>query len=67
MNGFLNRITYFFVKIDQNKMKQMSEFWNERYAVKEYVYGTDPNQFFKRHLEKLTPGSILFPAEERRT
>jgi SAM-dependent methyltransferase len=44
-------------------MKQMSEFWNERYAVKEYVYGTDPNEFLKGHLEKLSPGRILFPAE----
>ena len=41
----------------------MNSFWNERYAVKEYVYGTEPNQFYKEELEKLTPGKILFPAE----
>lgn len=41
----------------------MNSFWNERYAVKEYVYGTEPNHFFKEELEKLTPGRILFPAE----
>ncbi|HKL32551.1 MAG TPA: class I SAM-dependent methyltransferase [Tangfeifania sp.] len=41
----------------------MNQFWNERFAVEEYVYGTEPNQFFKNQLEKLQPGKILFPAE----
>ncbi len=41
----------------------MSEFWNERYALKEYVYGTEPNVFFKNQVTKLSPGKILFPAE----
>jgi len=41
----------------------MNSFWNERYAVDAYVYGTEPNEFFKEELEKLTPGKILFPAE----
>lgn len=41
----------------------MNSFWNERYAVDEYVYGTEPNEFYKEELEKLTPGKILFPAE----
>ena len=41
----------------------MNSFWNERYAVDAYVYGTEPNDFFKEELEKLTPGKILFPAE----
>ena len=41
----------------------MNEFWNKRYSTKEYAYGTEPNQFFKQELEKLSPGKILFPAE----
>ncbi len=41
----------------------MSNFWNERYANDEYVYGTEPNQFYKEEIKKLTPGKILFPAE----
>ena len=41
----------------------MNSFWNERYAVEEYVYGTEPNEFCKAELEELTPGKILFPAE----
>ncbi len=37
--------------------------WNERYSQADYAYGTQPNQFLQQQLEKLTPGSILFPAE----
>ena len=41
----------------------MKNFWNERYSSKEYVYGTEPNEFYKDSLLKLSPGKILFPAE----
>ena len=41
----------------------MNDFWNERYSTDEYAYGTQPNLFFKEHLEQLVPGTILFPAE----
>jgi cyclopropane fatty-acyl-phospholipid synthase-like methyltransferase len=39
------------------------EFWNQRYAEVEYVYGTEPNEFVRQQLSKLKPGRILFPAE----
>ena len=41
----------------------MKEFWNERYAAENYVYGTLPNTFFKYELSRLRPGKILLPAE----
>lgn len=41
----------------------MKDFWNERYAEKEYSYGLEPNVFFKEQLDKLTPGRILLPAD----
>ena len=41
----------------------MNQFWNGRYSVNEYVYGTEPNAFFKEQLEKLAPGKILLPGE----
>lgn len=41
----------------------MKNFWDERYASDEYVYGTEPNSFFKEQLTKLQPGKILLPAE----
>ena len=39
------------------------EMWDQRYTEPEYVYGTNSNEFFKRKLDKLSPGKILLPAE----
>ena len=41
----------------------MKEFWNERYAELEYVYGEEPNEYLKQQLALLSPGKILFPCE----
>lgn len=41
----------------------MTEFWNNRYAGEEYVYGEEPNAFFKEQILQLQPGRILLPAE----
>ena len=41
----------------------MKNFWDERYASKDYVYGIEPNIFFKEQIAKLQPGKILLPAE----
>lgn len=41
----------------------MQDFWNERYGASEYIYGTQPNVFFKSCLEQLVPGALLLPAE----
>lgn len=42
----------------------MKEFWNERYQLTNYAYGTEPNTFLKEHLDDLKPpGKILFPME----
>ncbi|WP_163408918.1 class I SAM-dependent methyltransferase [Flavobacterium ajazii] len=37
--------------------------WNDRYSNEEFAYGTAPNNYLKEQLEKLNPGTILFPAE----
>ncbi|WP_316801701.1 class I SAM-dependent methyltransferase [Pedobacter nototheniae] len=39
------------------------ERWNERYSNEEFAYGEQPNDYLKEQLEKLNPGTILFPAE----
>ncbi|TGL65579.1 class I SAM-dependent methyltransferase [Leptospira jelokensis] len=39
------------------------DFWNERYASEEYVYGKDPNAFLHSRLPNLKKGRILFPCE----
>ncbi|WP_163714361.1 class I SAM-dependent methyltransferase [Mangrovibacterium lignilyticum] len=41
----------------------MTNFWDERFAAEEYVYGTEPNEFVKQELQTLKPGKILFPGE----
>ena len=38
-------------------------FWNERFSNEKYIYGKEPNSFFKEQIDKLKPGSILMPAE----
>jgi SAM-dependent methyltransferase len=40
-----------------------TERWNDRYSTEEFAYGEQPNIYLKEQLEKLKPGTILFPAE----
>jgi len=39
------------------------EFWNDRYAQHQTVYGAEPNEFFKEQLQSIKPGKLLLPAE----
>jgi 2-polyprenyl-3-methyl-5-hydroxy-6-metoxy-1,4-benzoquinol methylase len=42
----------------------MKDFWDNRYSDKEYVYGIEPNVYFKKQLDLYRPsGRILLPAE----
>ena len=41
----------------------MQNFWDERYASSSYVYGIEPNPFFKEQIAKFQPGKLLLPAE----
>ncbi|MBL7128184.1 MAG: class I SAM-dependent methyltransferase [Ignavibacteria bacterium] len=41
----------------------MSEFWDDRYRSDEYVYGLEPNEFFKEVINEHKPGKILLPAD----
>jgi SAM-dependent methyltransferase len=38
-------------------------FWNQMYAHDGYLYGKDPNAFFKEQLDQLSPGRLLLSAE----
>jgi SAM-dependent methyltransferase len=40
-----------------------AELWNERYRNEVYVYGKEPNLFFREQLMRLEPGDLLLPAE----
>lgn len=37
--------------------------WNERYAVEEYAYGKEPNDFLRRTADDILPGNVLCLAE----
>ncbi|MCA0389551.1 MAG: class I SAM-dependent methyltransferase [Bacteroidetes bacterium] len=41
----------------------MKNDWNARFGVEEFVYGKEPNAFFKEEIDRLKPGRILLPAE----
>ncbi len=41
----------------------MKDFWDQRYAEEGFVYGHEPNEFFRREIEKLIPGRLLLPGE----
>jgi len=40
-----------------------SKVWDERYSISDYVYGVQPNSFFKNFIDKNKAGSVLLPAE----
>ncbi len=40
-----------------------TERWNDRYSKDGFAYGEQPNNYLKEQLEKLSIGTILFPAE----
>lgn len=41
----------------------MSEIWDIRYGGSEYIYGKEPNQWFRQSLSELKPGALLLPAD----
>jgi SAM-dependent methyltransferase len=41
----------------------MDNFWDERFSADEYIYGKEPNEFFRQQIEKLAPGRLLLLAE----
>jgi len=40
-----------------------SKIWNERYSVSDYIYGVQPNIFFKQYIDNNKAGNLLLPAE----
>ena len=44
-------------------MDKMQQFWDQRYAANETVFGDQPNKFFKLFIDLHKPGTLLLPAE----
>ncbi len=49
--------------MDENWNKAYKDMWDDRYKKEPYVYGKEPNEFFKEQLQQLHPGSLLMPAD----
>lgn len=45
------------------KGQMMTNMWDEKYLREGYLYGTEPNEFYKSELNLLQPGKILFLGE----
>ncbi|MET3037194.1 class I SAM-dependent methyltransferase [Chryseobacterium sp. NRRL B-14859] len=43
--------------------KEWLKRWNDRYRNEDYAFGKEPNIYFRKELDLLTPGKILLPAE----
>lgn len=41
----------------------MREFWDERFAEPDYIYGIMPNAYFKQFIDSSDSGTLLLPAE----
>lgn len=61
LSYFCNKYTKF-VEL-RKPIHTMKEFWNDRYAEKEFVYGTLPNKFLQQSINELPQGKVLFAAE----
>jgi SAM-dependent methyltransferase len=44
-------------------MNNWTKRWDDRYSSEEFAYGEEPNNYLKEQLEKLSLGTVLFPAE----
>ncbi len=41
----------------------MKELWDKKYTAPEYIYGKNPNEYFKNVIDTLEPGKLLLPSE----
>ena len=39
----------------------MQDFWDQRYKTDDYLFGKEPNEFFRTFIDSLPPGKILLP------
>lgn len=46
---------------DTGPGQELKQFWNQRFGAAEYVYGKEPNAFFKSVIDNMTPGRIFIP------
>lgn len=49
--------------VSHTDFAMMNEFWEKRFSQEAYVYGKEPNAFFRECIDGLKPGKILLPGE----
>lgn len=54
---------YYQVSMNQLWDEEYKNYWDERYRNSDFVYGKEPNLFFKEWLVPLEAGAILMPAD----
>jgi SAM-dependent methyltransferase len=53
----------FQVAFSKKRWLEVKQLWDERFRSEEYIYGKNPNRFFKQMIDRQKPGKILLPAE----
>lgn len=43
--------------------KFSGDFWDGKYSPGEFIYGTNPNEFFKQQIDDLKPRKLLLPGD----
>ncbi|PID57967.1 MAG: SAM-dependent methyltransferase [Ignavibacteriae bacterium] len=60
----IRKLTVFGIIILNNRDKLMQEKWNNKFADKNYLFGKEPNPFFKEEIDKINnKGKALFIGE----
>jgi len=49
--------------LSAEKRTDMKNMWDQRYAESKFIYGTEPNLFFKEQITSIKPGRLLLPGE----
>jgi SAM-dependent methyltransferase len=49
--------------MDNSWDTEYKNMWNDRYKETEFVYGKEPNLFFKEWIKKFAPQTLLMPAD----
>lgn len=44
-------------------MRDYKQMWDERYSQNDFVYGKEPNQYFKETIDKIKPGNLFMPGD----
>lgn len=52
-----------FTKREQHILIFMQEFWEQKFASEQYIYGKEPNEFFRQTIDAFQPGRIFLPGE----